>query len=201
MHLLMLCLILWPLAAQAAWLQYDLSTGFITGGPRAAEQDVPDVPGSGKIDDPALSVSAPVWPVPGGCPTGTGQQTWTQLSPGQVLPLIVRPDLLWFATTSPLLPGCHLVSTWRELKRLYEATIIEAIAAEDLATAISALNGWKDVRCVSPADDGNANCQAWAVQQAIINDRLPGRGQGVTLSTNIATLIVDAFNFRAAQGW
>ena len=199
MRLLVLLLTLWPLAVQAGWLQYELSTGFITGGPRAAEQDFPDVPGRGVIEDPALDVVAPVWPVPSGCTVGA--QAWTRLSPSLVLPLIARSDLVFFSTTSPLLPGCHLVSTWRELKTLYESTIVDTMAAEDLITAIGALKAWKDARCVPGIDDGNANCISWSTQMDIIVARLPGRGQGITLSTNIATLITDAFAMKTAQGW
>ena len=166
-------------------IQYDLGLGDVTGVSDAA---IPDVPGYATIAV-EVAASAIAWPHPPGCPSAEMHVEWITITDpalvtgstgaGMAIRSEVEPFL--FTTTSTILPGCHFVGSWQELKRLYEQAIIQAIAAEDLVTAISALNGWKDVRCVPGIDDGNANCQAWTAQLSIVNQRLPGRGQGITL--------------------
>lgn len=188
-----------PLTVQAAWLQYEIATGVITGGPLTTSSDFPTVPGHEVVEDPALNVTTPVWPIPSGCTAG--QQDWTKLSPGNVLPLIVRTDLLFFSTTSPLLIGCWQVATWHELKQAYTALIVTTMAEEDLIMALGGLNSWKAVKCVHPEDDANQNCVDWSTQMTIINNRLPGRAKGITMATDIATLITDVFAFKDLQKW
>lgn len=199
-----LLILLLASSSMAADIQYDLATGDVTG---VRDEPIPVVPGHGVVSIPEAA-SAIQWPHPAGCTSAEINPGWVRLTdPGSVdvtgAGMALRPEVepFLFTTTSPLLPGCHVVGRWQELKRLYEETIVAAVEDLDLVNAIGVLNTWKSVRCVSPGDDSNQNCIDWAAQMSTINQRLPGRGQGITTATDIATLITDAFAFKTAKGW
>src|SRR5262245_2123304 len=132
---LLLVLPVWALAGN---IQYATATGFVES---VSDAYIREVPGFAVITiaEPVADIQ---WPLPVGCPAGSGQPQWTHIdNPAAVTVsgggMSVRPDSAFFGTTSPILPGCHQVPTWRDLKRLYEATIVATMAEEDLVTAIS----------------------------------------------------------------
>jgi hypothetical protein len=199
--LVTLLVLLLPSLGWGAFIQYATATMFVEG----ASDSPPDtVPGYAVVEVTGLA-SAIVWPVPSGCPAGSGQALWTIIDNVTNVTsagggMSVRPGLVFFSTTSTALPGCHRVGAWKELKRLMDEAIVQTLAEEDLVLGLGGLNQWYEVRC-PPADAGNQNCINWQTQLTIVNDRYPGRGQGITVTTSLATLVEDAFAFKTAQGW
>ena len=110
---LIITLCLMPLTAQAAWLQFDPTTGNVTGiddVPRPAE-------GRDVVEFPGVTATDFAWPVPSGC--AAGEPSWTRVvnralvEASDLAGLAIRPDVLLFTTTSTLLPGCHRVHGWQ----------------------------------------------------------------------------------------
>lgn len=192
--------------SEAAWVQYQVSTGFVTGGPAASAFAFPAAPDRDAIEDPALDVTNPVWPVPAGCPSGA--RAWTQLSPGNTLPLLARTDLALFSTTSTLLTGCHEVGRWRELDQLVTQAIIDGAASQQaIAVGLNAINVPFLALCINVDGQGdlvwsgNANCLTWQTNLATLNVQYQSRANYAALTTQMVTLVTEACAFRSAQGW
>jgi hypothetical protein len=189
-------LLTWSGRSDAVDIQYLIETGDVTA---ASDTPIPTVPSHGVVTLIG-TVSQLVWPVPSGCPTG--RLEWSRITNPDTVTLAgggmaVRPGLLFFQTTSPLLTGCHLVSSWRDLKRVMNQALLTGMPDGDIVGALNVYNGWYYARC----DDAptNQNCLDWKAQLNTLNQAYPSRVQGIQRTTEAATLVNDAFAFKAAQ--
>jgi hypothetical protein len=194
--LVALLMSLWAPLVSAVDVQYRLDNSWVIG---VSDTPIPNIDGYGVVTITGLA-SQIIWPVPSGCPTG--QPDWSSVTNPDTVALDgtgfgVRTGYLFFHTTSPLLTGCHVVSSWKTLKQLMNQTLITTIPDGDIIGALNYYNGWYYARC----DDAptNQNCVDWKAQLSIVNQAYPSRVQGIQSTTAAATLVNDAFAFKAAQ--
>lgn len=141
-----------------------------------------------------------VWPAPvAGC---LGKPEWTRVTdPGNVTiageGLALRTGLIFFTTTSPLLPGCHPVSSWAALRNLMRSAMIASVPDTLVVEALNYHWGWYYARCGDAPT--NQNCIDWKANLNIMLNLYPGRGQGIAESAKGATLVNDAIAFKGAQ--
>jgi hypothetical protein len=190
------CLLL-AAAAPAVDIQYLLSNGHVTG---VSDTPLTSVEGYGLVTLPGATAAQIIWPIPAVC--AAGKPGWTAITdPANVTVsgggMAVQSALIFFSTTSPLLPACQPVTSWKALKRLMDETLLSAALAEDLVQALAGVNTWKQELC--PESNVSANCVQWRANMDTVNARYPGRGQGVTLSGDMATLVQDTYAFKEVQ--
>jgi hypothetical protein len=185
-------------SVQAASIQYFLPTGDVTG---ANEVGFDPTPIHGVVNLPE-PVSAIIWPPPSGC--SVGKPDWTRITdPSAVtaagIGMIVKPTVIVFTTSSPLLTGCHQVTGWPQLRALVETTIINAVKANELVMALNELNVATFVRC--PATDVTAPCVSARADMASLNTSYPLATPLSTFLGQVVDLRNDAVALKTAQGW
>jgi hypothetical protein len=187
-------------AFAATDLQYRLSNGDVM---LARDATIEPVAGYGvvTISGPA---SAIVWPVPSGCLAGTGRSEYTRITnPGAVTTagagMAVRTGMVFFHTTSTLLTGCYATPSWAALKALVRDTLHSALPDRDVIEGLNPHWTWYYALCKDALT--NQSCIDWKTNLDVMDNMYPGRGQGVTVSTQGAILVTDALAFKAAQGW
>jgi hypothetical protein len=190
-------LILWPAFGHPVDIQYLLSNGHVQS---VSDGSIPSIDNYGVVTLVGHTSSEIIWPVPSGC--GTGQLGWSRITdPDNVTVagggMALRTDLVFFSTTSPLLPGCHGVNSWHALKTLRNQALIAGLLADDIVAALNSHNSWYYARC----DDAptNQNCLDWHAQLQILNAAYPSRAQGIESTTAAATLVSEAAAFKANQ--
>jgi hypothetical protein len=197
----MLWFLLVLLLAMPAWavnIQYLLSDGRVTG---VSDMSLNTPPGHGLVTLPGATAAEIVWPVPPGCPVG--DSTWSRVTnPAGVTVggagLAVRPGLILFSTTSPLLPtGCHPVSSWSQLRTLMNEAIVKGVPEGGVVGALNYHFGWHDARCAGA--ETNQNCIDWKVNLDQMLTAYPSRPQGISASADAALLITQAMAFKGNQ--
>jgi hypothetical protein len=194
-----LVLLLWaiPAWAQDAKIQYLIADGRVTA---ASDLSLNTPPGHGLITLVGATVAEIVWPVPPGCPVGNS--VWSRVTnPAAVTVggggLAVRPGLIFFSTTSPLLTGCHQVTSWSQLRTLMNEAIVASVPEAGVVGALNYHFGWYYARCTGA--ETVQNCIDW---KAHLNDMVtayPSRPQGISAAAAVDTLVTDAMAFKAAQ--
>ena len=198
--MLWFCLVL--LVAMPAWaadanIQYLLADGRVTG---VSDMSLNTPPGHGLVTLLGAEAADIVWPVPPGCPVGNS--AWSRVTnPAGVTVsgggLAVRTGLLFFSTTSPLLTGCHQVTSWHQLRSLMNEAIVTSIPDTGVVGALNYHFGWYYARCTGA--ETNQNCLDWKAHLDDMVTAYPSRGQGITAATNVDMLVTDALAFKAAQ--
>lgn len=182
-------------------IQYRLPVGAPTDGWVTAVRDTPpsieSTEGYGIVTLTGIAVADIVWPTPvAGC---LGKPEWTRVTdPSNVTVagegMALRVGLVFFTTTSPLLPGCHLVSGWSQLRTLVEGTVIAAVQANDLMLTLNQLNVAAQVRC--PGATGGATCDSVRASMATLNGSYPSPAVLNTFLSQVVTLRSSAITFR-----
>jgi hypothetical protein len=186
-----------PAWAQNAKIQYLLSDGRVTS---ASDLSLNTPPGYGLVTLIGATVADIVWPVPPGCPVGN--PAWSRVTnPAGVTVggagLALRPGLIVFKTTSPLLPGCHEVTSWPQLRTLMNETIVKSVPEWGVVGALNYHFGWYYARCTGA--ETVQNCIDWKANLNQMVTAYPSRPQGIAASADAALLITDVMTFKAAQ--
>lgn len=185
-------------------IQFALDTQDVSGAP--SDTPIDPVAGYGIVTIPGVSAADIVWPIPTGSPDvtscGTGQPLWTHIANPNgttiaALGLIIRSDLLFFHSTSPLLLECTPVASKHQLNTLVDQTIVIAVPDNPTIIALNVHFGWYYARCGDAPT--NQNCIDWKAQLNTLVSRYPGRPQGITAATQAAVLILDANTFLSQQ--
>jgi hypothetical protein len=142
-------------------IQYKLpvdSDGRVTG-VRDTPPSIESVAGHGIVTLTGVSMADIVWPVPSGCAGGMGQASWSRVTnPATVASngtgLAVRSGLLFFSTTSTLMPGCFEIRSKAQLTALVNQAITQALSADHpLGESLTRIET-RNLR-VCPHDAGN----------------------------------------------
>jgi hypothetical protein len=199
----LLCLLLLSLsvpAFAATDIQYRLSNGDVI---LARDATIEQVSGYGvvTVTGPASAIA---WPVPSGCAAGTGRPEYTRVTNPDVVNnagagMAVRTGMVFFHTTSTLLPGCYATSTWAALKVLVRETLHGALPDKEAIEGLNPHWTWYYALCKDSLT--NQNCIDWKTNLDVMDNMFPSRAQGVTVSAQGAILVTDALAFKTAQGW
>jgi hypothetical protein len=194
-----LVVLLWamPAWAQDAKIQYLLADGRVTG---VSDMSLNTPPGHGLVTLIGATVADIVWPIPPGCPVGNS--VWSRVTnPAGVTVggagLALRPGLIFFSTTSPLLPGCHQVTSWNQLRSLMNETIVRSVPEGGVVGALNYHFGWYYARCTGA--ETNQNCIDWKANLDQMVTAYPSRPQGITASADAALLITQVMAFMDTQ--
>jgi hypothetical protein len=197
---MLMCLSLAP--AWAVDIQRLLSNGNVAG---VSDSQIPEVPGHGVVTVSGTA-SQIVWPVPAGC--SVGHPEWSRITdPDQVTldggGLAVRPGLVFFSTSSPLLTGCHQVSSLAQLNTLYRQVMIDTVAQYGFLGALNEVAVVVLKRCPDPIPPATStpNCTTARANMDILDNDYPGAGGVAQATTDLVTLRTDKCAFQAAQGW
>lgn len=185
-------------ADAAVEIQWRLSNGRVEG-VRDTPPSIEFNEGFGVITLPNNSAADIIWPAPAGC---TGRPEWTRITNPDTAAvdgtgMALRTGLIFFTTTSPLLSGCHPVSSWRALRDLVRSALATAVPDNEVVEPLNDHWAWYYARCGDAPT--NQNCIDWKANLNVMLPMYPGRGQGISESAKGATLVNDALAFRNTQ--
>lgn len=154
---LLVVLLLLPMVSQAAWLQYRLDTGAISGFPSDGTPPGP-VAGYGILTWPdSAAVVRASFPLPPGCTAAQVEREMYRVASATPPVIQIFPNLLDTARDGITLFRCQIVTSVRQL----EALGMDAIAQIDTAYAGARVpNIQAGISSVCPEVGGGASCVA-----------------------------------------
>lgn len=200
--IMLLSLMLGLSVGQAAYLQYDDVSLQVTG---VSDAPILPFPGRPVIHLEGTLAADIAWPDPLGCPVGTGEAEYTDLSnPAAVTAqgggMVVRATLGFFSSSSPLLTGCRLVQNAADLDALLSDIVDASFALFPLMPKANTI--WTAISAKCPAAVVTAECNTARANRTIItNAAQPSEAQLAEFSTNVIDLYGDANVFKAGRGW